>query len=125
MSENQSLMLQEAGQSPEVVATLLEKEKPVFAEIARLFSSARPSVVTTAARGFTIANSFGRKERSEIFRAGLETRAGRIPLPAKFLPLKRLRQATEGSVLACGTAFGSFGAGFSTGLRLLSELIQR
>ncbi|MEK1902982.1 MAG: SIS domain-containing protein, partial [Rhizobium sp.] len=51
MSENQSLMLQEAGQSPEVVATLLEKEKPVFAEIARLFSSARPSVVTTAARG--------------------------------------------------------------------------
>ncbi|GAA3093079.1 SIS domain-containing protein [Rhizobium viscosum] len=51
MSENQSLMLQEAGQSPEVVATLLEKEKPAFAEIARLFSSARPSVVTTAARG--------------------------------------------------------------------------
>jgi hypothetical protein len=42
--------------------------------------------VTTAARGFTIANAFGRKERSEIFRAGLETRAGRIPLPAKFLP---------------------------------------
>ncbi len=34
-----------------MVATLLEKEKPVFAEIARLFSSARPSVVTTAARG--------------------------------------------------------------------------
>jgi len=51
MSENQSLMLQEAGESPEVVAALLEKEKPVFAEIARLFSSARPSVVTTAARG--------------------------------------------------------------------------
>lgn len=51
MNDNQSLMLQEAGQSPEVVATLLEKEKPVFAEIARLFSSARPSVVTTAARG--------------------------------------------------------------------------
>jgi glucosamine--fructose-6-phosphate aminotransferase (isomerizing) len=47
----QSLMLKEAGQSPEVVATLLEKEKPAFAEIARLFSSARPSVVTTAARG--------------------------------------------------------------------------
>lgn len=30
MSETQSLMLQEAGQSPEVVATLLEKEKPVL-----------------------------------------------------------------------------------------------
>jgi len=51
MSENKSLMLQEAGQSPDVVATLLEKEKPAFAEIAKLFSSARPSVVTTAARG--------------------------------------------------------------------------
>ncbi|HEU4625773.1 MAG TPA: hypothetical protein VFS52_13465 [Steroidobacteraceae bacterium] len=42
--------------------------------------------VTTAARGFTFANAVGRKERAEIFRAGLETRAGRIPLPAKFLP---------------------------------------
>jgi glucosamine--fructose-6-phosphate aminotransferase (isomerizing) len=47
----QSLMLTEAGQSPEVVAALLDKERPVFAEIARLFSTARPSVVTTAARG--------------------------------------------------------------------------
>lgn len=47
----QSLMLKEAGESPEVVATLLEKEKPAFAEIARLFSSAKPGVVTTAARG--------------------------------------------------------------------------
>jgi glutamine---fructose-6-phosphate transaminase (isomerizing) len=47
----QSLMLKEAGESPEVVASLLEKEKPVLAEIARLFSSARPGVVTTAARG--------------------------------------------------------------------------
>jgi hypothetical protein len=28
----------------------------------------------------------GRKQRAEIFRAGLETRAGRIPLPSKFLP---------------------------------------
>ena len=34
MSQIQSLMLTEAGQSPDVVATLLEKEKPVFAEIA-------------------------------------------------------------------------------------------
>ncbi|WFS00554.1 SIS domain-containing protein [Rhizobium tumorigenes] len=47
----QSLMLTEAGQSPDAVATLLEKEKSVFAEIARLFAVARPSVVTTAARG--------------------------------------------------------------------------
>ncbi len=51
MSEAQSLMLQEAGQSPEVVSTLLQKEKPVFEEIAKLFSSSAPSVVTTAARG--------------------------------------------------------------------------
>ncbi|KRB62862.1 aminotransferase [Rhizobium sp. Root708] len=51
MSETQSLMLQEAGQSPEVVATLLEKEKNAFAEIAKLFSDNAPSVVTTAARG--------------------------------------------------------------------------
>ncbi len=51
MSETQSLMLTEAGQSPDVVATLLEKEKPAFAEIAKLFASTRPSVITTAARG--------------------------------------------------------------------------
>jgi glucosamine--fructose-6-phosphate aminotransferase (isomerizing) len=48
---SKSLMLTEAGRSPEVVATLLEKEKPAFAEIAKLFASARPAVVTTAARG--------------------------------------------------------------------------
>lgn len=42
--------------------------------------------VTTAARGFTIASAMGRKDRAEIFRAGVETRAGRIALPAKFLP---------------------------------------
>jgi glucosamine--fructose-6-phosphate aminotransferase (isomerizing) len=51
MSDTQSLMLKEAGEAPQVVATLLEKEAPVFAEIARLFSAARPSVITTAARG--------------------------------------------------------------------------
>ncbi|AGB72942.1 MULTISPECIES: SIS domain-containing protein [Rhizobium] len=51
MSETQSLMLTEAGQSPEVVATLLEKEKPAFAEIAKLFSTGHPSLITTAARG--------------------------------------------------------------------------
>lgn len=51
MGEKQSLMLQEAGQSPDVVARLLQNEKPVFAEIAKLFSSACPSLVTTAARG--------------------------------------------------------------------------
>jgi len=48
---SQSLMLTEAGQSPEVVATLLEKEKPAFEAIAKLFSTASPAAVTTAARG--------------------------------------------------------------------------
>ena len=43
--------------------------------------------VTTAAGGFTIVNSRGRKAGDEIFRAGIETRAGRIALPAKFPPL--------------------------------------
>jgi hypothetical protein len=42
--------------------------------------------VTTAARGFTISSSGGRKQRSEIFQAGVQTRAGRITLPTKFLP---------------------------------------
>ncbi|TCL72941.1 SIS domain-containing protein [Rhizobium sp. BK251] len=51
MSETQSLMLTEAGESPAVVAALLEKDRPALAEIARLFASARPPVVTTAARG--------------------------------------------------------------------------
>jgi glucosamine--fructose-6-phosphate aminotransferase (isomerizing) len=51
MSDTQSLMLKEAGEAPHVVATLLEKEKPVFVEIAKLFSTARPPVITTAARG--------------------------------------------------------------------------
>ena len=43
--------------------------------------------MTTAAGGFTIVNSRGRKAGDEIFRAGIETRAGRIALPAKFPPL--------------------------------------
>ena len=37
MSETQSLMLQEAGQSPEVVAPPLEKEKTAVGEIAKPF----------------------------------------------------------------------------------------
>jgi hypothetical protein len=51
--------------------------------------------VTTAARGFTIANSIGRKQREEIFRAGLETHAGRIALPAKFLPFASQQQTQK------------------------------
>lgn len=42
--------------------------------------------VTTAARSFALANSIGRRARSEIFPAGIETSAGRIALPPKFLP---------------------------------------
>ncbi len=41
--------------------------------------------VTTAAGGFAIANWSGLRPRADIFRAGLETRTGRIALPERFL----------------------------------------
>jgi hypothetical protein len=41
--------------------------------------------VTTAAGGFTIASWSTMRPRNEVFRAGLETRVGRIPLPHRFL----------------------------------------
>jgi hypothetical protein len=41
--------------------------------------------VTTAAGGFTIAAWSRKRPRNEIFRAGLETRVGRISLPRRFL----------------------------------------
>lgn len=41
--------------------------------------------VTTAAGGFTIASWSNKRPRNEIFRAGLETRVGRICLPQRFL----------------------------------------
>jgi hypothetical protein len=41
--------------------------------------------VTTAAGGFTIASWSNKRPRNEIFPAGLETRAGRIALPRRFL----------------------------------------
>lgn len=41
--------------------------------------------VTTAASGFTIAAWSNKRPRNEIFRAGLETRVGRISLPQRFL----------------------------------------
>ena len=43
--------------------------------------------VTTAAAGFTIASWSSRRPRDEVFRAGLETRAGRISLPQRFLKI--------------------------------------
>jgi len=39
-------------------------------------------VVTTAARGFTLATADGYRRNDEIFRGGFETQAGRIVLPA-------------------------------------------
>jgi hypothetical protein len=42
--------------------------------------------VTTAARGIVIASPSRRRPRTEIFRAGLETRTPRIALPERFLP---------------------------------------
>ena len=54
--------------------------------------------VTTAARGFTISSSSGRKRRDDIFRAGIETQAGRIVLPEKFLSVA-LDQAAKNAEL--------------------------
>jgi len=41
-------------------------------------------MVTTAARGFTVATSVGYRRKDEIFRGGFATHAGRIALPGKF-----------------------------------------
>ena len=43
--------------------------------------------VTTAARGFD-TESIGRRRDSDIFRGGVETRAGRIPLPEELQPFE-------------------------------------
>ena len=51
--------------------------------------------VTTAAGGFTIAAWSRKRPRDEIFRAGLETRVGRISLPQRFL-----KAVTANSALA-------------------------
>jgi hypothetical protein len=45
--------------------------------------------VTTAASGFTIASWSSTRPRNEVFRAGLETRVGRISLPQRFLKAAR------------------------------------
>jgi hypothetical protein len=42
--------------------------------------------VTTAARGFAVANTVGLKRRDEMFTAGFESGVRRISLPARFLP---------------------------------------
>lgn len=54
--------------------------------------------VTTAAGGFTVANSLGRMRRDEIFRAGIQTRAGRISLPERFAPLSPEQGETDAEV---------------------------
>ena len=43
-------------------------------------------VVTTAARGFTVATADGYRRDDEIFRGGFATQAGRIALPGTFPP---------------------------------------
>lgn len=71
----------------------------------------------TTARDINTANSTGRIVRKDVFRGGLETRVGRIALPARFLPFETLPPADgEGvTVFARDTAIvfyadGSFGA---------------
>jgi hypothetical protein len=46
------------------------------------------AVVTTAARGFTVATSAGYRRNDEIFRGGFKTQAGRVALPGKFSPFE-------------------------------------
>jgi hypothetical protein len=46
--------------------------------------------VTTAAAGFTV-RSLGRKREAEIFREGVETRAGRIPLSEQMRTFEQVR----------------------------------
>jgi hypothetical protein len=43
--------------------------------------------VTTAGRGYRVADAFGRRSREEIFQGGLETRVAPIPMPAELKPL--------------------------------------
>lgn len=54
--------------------------------------------VTTAAGGFTVATAMGRMRRDEIFRAGIDTRAGRIALPKQFAPLSPEQGQTDAEV---------------------------
>jgi hypothetical protein len=52
--------------------------------------------VTTAGRGFRIADSFGRRRREDIFQGGLETGVERIALPPQLGPLVDEAQRTDG-----------------------------
>jgi len=54
-------------------------------------------IVTTAARGFRVANTVGYRRGDEIFRAGIDTRAGSIALPEKLWP--RVAQAGTGDAV--------------------------
>jgi len=56
--------------------------------------------VTTAAGGFAVASSRGRKRSDEIFRAGIETRSGRISLPSKLLPPRAGQEETRAVAFA-------------------------
>ncbi len=51
MTASPTLMLQETEQAASVVATMLKEQKPVFEEIAKLFASRKPALISTCARG--------------------------------------------------------------------------
>lgn len=51
MTASPTLMLQETEQAAPVVASLLSDQKPVFQEIAAVFASRKPALISTCARG--------------------------------------------------------------------------
>jgi hypothetical protein len=70
----------------DVIAGRFHSNSEIFVGYDRKVAPRFLGKVTTAAHGFTVGMSMGRKRREDIFRGGLETRAGRIALPDKFLP---------------------------------------
>lgn len=51
MTVSPTLMLQETEQAASVVAAMLKDQKPVFEEIATVFASRKPALISTCARG--------------------------------------------------------------------------
>jgi hypothetical protein len=82
----------------DVIAGRFHSNSEIFVGYDRKVAPQFLGKVTTAAHGFTVGMSMGRKRREDIFRGGLETRAGRIALPDKFLPFGNTQSAGNSDV---------------------------
>jgi hypothetical protein len=82
----------------DVIAGRFHSNSEIFVGYDRKVAPQFLGKVTTAAHGFTVGLSMGRKRREDIFRGGLETRAGRIALPDKFLPFGNTQSAGNSDV---------------------------